>query len=365
MTQSTKNVMSIPTISVIVPVHNAADFLPCCLDSLLAQTYSKIEIICVNDGSTDASAEIIDGYALRDKRILVIHQNKRGVSAARNNALSIATGEFITFVDADDWIESDTYERVLFHITERVDLVCFGSKIEGDPTPDYKDALETHLSIKNRPLCRLTSKLQAELGGEVWNKIYRRSIIEQYRIQFPLTLAYGEDKVFHFSYASVARLCVCIPHKFHHYRVHSSSAMAKLPNQKKQGEIARHVFDSIRYFYAENGIKERDMRPVMALLLFEYYIYSQHSIIDEHWLDFCRKIYWEARKMKLLPYCHHAELLSLRSDYMGTIERKFHHFSGNRETFGLKHWSIWSITYEPTQRIYRLLGRRIWSVKYR
>ena len=92
-------------ISIIVPVYNAAPYLPQCLDSLVNQTYRDIEIICVNDGSTDNSLDILKAYAERDSRILVIHQENQGLSDARNKGLKNARGEWVMFVDSDDWID--------------------------------------------------------------------------------------------------------------------------------------------------------------------------------------------------------------------------------------------------------------------
>ena len=95
-------------ISIIVPVYNTAPYLPQCLDSLVNQTYRDIEIICVNDGSTDNSPDILKAYAERDSRILVIHQENLGLSGARNKGLESARGEWVMFVDSDDWIGTDS-----------------------------------------------------------------------------------------------------------------------------------------------------------------------------------------------------------------------------------------------------------------
>lgn len=101
------NFMNKPLISVIVPVYNVEKFLSRCLNSILAQTYNNLEVILVDDGSTDNSGKICDDYALKDKRIRVIHKQNGGVSSARNMALSVAKGEYIGFVDSDDYIEND------------------------------------------------------------------------------------------------------------------------------------------------------------------------------------------------------------------------------------------------------------------
>ena len=109
---------SLPLISVIIPVYNVQDYLARCLDSILAQTYQNLEIILVNDGSKDNSGAICDEYAARDDRVQVIHKENGGLSTARNAGLDLAAGEYLSFIDSDDWIASDAYEH-LMNLVER------------------------------------------------------------------------------------------------------------------------------------------------------------------------------------------------------------------------------------------------------
>lgn len=104
--------MSTPLISVIIPVYNVEKYLRRCLDSVIAQTYQKLEIICVDDGSIDDSGKICDQYAVRDARIKVIHQENQGLSAARNRGIDAADGEYIAFVDSDDYILMTIFWRI-------------------------------------------------------------------------------------------------------------------------------------------------------------------------------------------------------------------------------------------------------------
>ena len=119
-------------ISVIVPVYNAAPWLRRCLDSICCQSYSNLEILCINDGSTDNSAVILDEYAAKDNRIRVITQQNAGLSAARNAGLENATGEWVTGVDADDYITPDVYEKAVACIAASVDMVAFGVQMVDD-----------------------------------------------------------------------------------------------------------------------------------------------------------------------------------------------------------------------------------------
>ena len=101
-----------PKVSIIVPVYNMQNYLKKCFDSLINQTLADVEIIVVNDESTDNSPEIIEAYALMDKRIKVINRKNGGLSMARNSGMSVATGEYIGFVDSDDWVELEMYEKM-------------------------------------------------------------------------------------------------------------------------------------------------------------------------------------------------------------------------------------------------------------
>ena len=123
-----------PLISVIVPVYNVAEYLSRCVDSILAQSYGNLQIILVNDGSSDDSGRICEEYAKKDTRIQVIHQKNGGLSSARNAGLDVSSGQYVGFVDSDDWIEPEMYEEMLA-LMERnaAQLVCAGRyDVDGD-----------------------------------------------------------------------------------------------------------------------------------------------------------------------------------------------------------------------------------------
>ena len=119
-------------VSVIIPVYNAEQYLKRCLDSVLAQTYQDFEIICIDDGSTDNSGAICDEYAKKDSRIRILRKENGGVSSARNAGLNIAEGEYITFIDSDDYVDTD-YMQTLYENLEGADAVASGSReVAGD-----------------------------------------------------------------------------------------------------------------------------------------------------------------------------------------------------------------------------------------
>lgn len=186
--------MSNHLISVIVPVYNVEPYLRQCLDSIVNQTYPNIEILIVDDGSPDHCGEICDEYAEKDSRIIVIHQENAGLSAARNAALDIARGEYIMFVDSDDWVEPTFCEKALEMVLEyQVETVWFGyrvhylDKIEERRTglPRLFDSSEI---IKHLVLCD-----DASLNIGIWNKIYHRRLFE--KLRFPLGLIYEDVEI--------------------------------------------------------------------------------------------------------------------------------------------------------------------------
>ena len=133
-----------PKISVIIPVYNIEKYLKNCLDSVINQTFSDIEIICINDGSTDNSLAILEQYARKDNRITIINKPNGGLSSAWNKGLEVATAEYVTFVDSDDWIEQETYEIAYTNMLKNnVDYVCWSA----NPIFEYNnDAIKSKIT---------------------------------------------------------------------------------------------------------------------------------------------------------------------------------------------------------------------------
>lgn len=176
-----------PLISIIIPVYNVEQYLGKCLDSVLAQTYKNLEIILVDDGSTDNSGTICDEYKKKDRRIRVIHQINQGVSAARNAGLNIATGSYIGFVDGDDWLELDMYEYLL--------NLCFLYETEVSVCEFAYQELE-YKPLYPKDCCMRTRSWLANRYSSpaVWNKLFARSLIGD--IRFNTQVAMGEDSLF-------------------------------------------------------------------------------------------------------------------------------------------------------------------------
>ena len=182
-------------VSIIIPVYNIAAYLPRCLDSVLSQTLKDMELLLIDDGSTDGSETICDEYAAKDNRIRVFHLENGGVSRARNKGISAATGDYIGFVDADDWISPDMFlSLVLAADTNNTDIVicdCYtacGDNLELDSFSEIKEGIFAKSQIKPEYLL--------QFAGVAWRCIYKRSFIEKYSVAFPLDMKISEDRVF-------------------------------------------------------------------------------------------------------------------------------------------------------------------------
>ena len=181
-------------VSIIVPIYNAEEYLYECVDSLVGQTWRDIEIILINDGSTDSSAEICKSY-LNDPRVIYRYQENTGVSAARNLGLSLATGDYIGFVDADDWLELDAMERLQ---GETADIVMYnfyhGARKHEEPLTDGVYPTEA-LFPKMISYVDETGEVNYQFHT-IWMRLFKRSLIEKYQIRFDTRFHNGEDLLF-------------------------------------------------------------------------------------------------------------------------------------------------------------------------
>lgn len=203
-------------ISIIVPVYNTEKYLSQCLESLVNQTYSTIEIIVVNDGSTDNSIEIIRSFAKNDNRIIIEEQENKGVSEARNLGITKVTGDFVLFVDSDDWIDLNTCELAINAISiNNSDIVLFsytrdfgnGTKKIRKILPDEKqfnkeESLELRRRLYGLYDNELSDPSQADTLGTVFSKLYKSKIIKKYKLDFIDINQIGsaEDILFNISY---------------------------------------------------------------------------------------------------------------------------------------------------------------------
>ena len=206
-------------ISVIIPVHNVVRYLPKCINSVRNQTYSNLEIILVDDGSTDGSGEVCDRYKEKDKRVRVIHQDYGGVSSARNIGLSVVTGSLVGFIDSDDWIDPDYYE-VLEACMQKTcaDIVVSGCYYV------YQDAVQKDKRNEWGVLYDRPSGLKAlserKMRYTIWDKLYRKSLFSG--INFVEGRTY-EDVLATYQLISRAECIACTNYYGYHQRMRAGS----------------------------------------------------------------------------------------------------------------------------------------------
>lgn len=220
-----------PAISIIVPVYKSEKYLSKCVDSILAQTLKNFELILVDDGSPDGSGKLCDDYALKDVRVLVIHQENAGASAARNAGLEIARGEWIGFVDSDDWIEPETYETALHAALENnVDLIQWGI---------YIDVADCEVKKKKYRRGFFSSESDATyLEPSMCHKLVSKKLICDKQLRFPERVTLSEDRYFAFLCYLYSERSYALENCFYHYRMNQSSSTHNMTEKNIQDEIS-------------------------------------------------------------------------------------------------------------------------------
>lgn len=188
-------------ISIIVPIYNSERYLSLCVNSLLSQTYKDIEVILVDDGSTDASSDICDSF--KDERIKVIHKENGGISSARNVGLEIAKGEWVTFCDNDDVVDAHWLERMYKQVERYADVLPICAYVRDKSMLGVEIDIDGIIPERLYHISDYWLFYKRQLGGMVWNALFRKDIIDSYNIRFPERKNIGdinEDLVFDMSY---------------------------------------------------------------------------------------------------------------------------------------------------------------------
>lgn len=214
-----------PKFSIIIPVYNSEKYLKRCLDSVIAQSYNDFEIVCVDDGSTDKSYDILTRYKLKEPRLKVITQDNQGQGAARNKALETTRGEYIYFLDSDDYIEPDLLKSALeIFETNNTDLICFNTEVCGDSNNRLFKRAKRYAQLTLAGLLEFSNNIKDTTNVYLWNKVFKSELIKKYDIRFPSNLCY-EDIAFSKTYFLVSNKIYFDMRRFHHYTVRDDSLM--------------------------------------------------------------------------------------------------------------------------------------------
>ena len=222
-------------ISVIIPVYNTKQYLRSCLDSVLAQTYTELEILFIDDGSTDGSSELLDSLAETDSRIRIVHQANGGVCAARNRGIEEARGEYLSFIDSDDTLEPDMYETLMGLIRAHgVDIAhCSYNRVTDGVVKPIGNSGGLHLHDTVQALeCLLTGKL---FVGSCWTKLYARKLFDS--VRFPSGIRTNEDMLVNFQLFSQVESSAFLDVCKYNYLTSETSSCIRTPQRKRAEDL--------------------------------------------------------------------------------------------------------------------------------
>lgn len=266
--------MSTPFLSVIVPLYNAETYLSQSLDSILSQTFTDFELLLIDDGSTDGSAAICERYAAQDDRIRIFHKENGGLVSARQHGFPLARGEYVTFVDSDDWIAPSMYQKMCGAAKDTdADMICCGctavtpqKNIERRdfcaPGVYDKKALETRVYPQ---MLYQGSFFRYGISPQLWNKLFRRSLLEKHLFQVPLSVKLGEDALVSYICLLDAKTVCFLEECYYFYRSNVSSITHHMDKKRlAENHTLFDTFDRIMphacmerqllYFYAYQSL---------------------------------------------------------------------------------------------------------------
>lgn len=277
-------------ISIIVPIYNVEKYLKASIISLMEQTYQNIEIILVDDGSTDQSGEICDYYSRQDRRIKVIHQNNKGLAAARNRGICAATGEYIGFVDPDDWIELTMYEELLKAMQkDDADISMCDYAYEYDGVSEHnvrkKPSLKPEIFTGKDAIKRLFLN-NTFFYIIVWNKLYKRTLWDG--IKFPNGYMHEDEAVIHRLFGNCNKI-VTVPSELYHYRQVPTS-ITHTNQVQRNIDFCHALVDRIKYL--DNKEYEVECRNMSNRVVYE--------VINNYYLPGVEKKYLKRAKRELI-----------------------------------------------------------------
>lgn len=273
--------------SIIIPVYNVENYIEQCLESVVTQEFDSFEVILVDDGSTDSSGVLCDAYAEKYPKVTVIHQENKGLAGARNTGLDKASGEWILFVDSDDWIESGMLRRLYERMSEEdADLYSYNVYKTDEQgtvtekllfTPENREI--SFYNEKDRFVYFTEQLMQYKTGWEVWSRVFRRSIIEKNKLRFRnCAEVFAEDYLFTFQYLLFAQRVKQLCAVFYYYRQRANSLLHRLD----KGSVLRRLYHWAEY--AAASIKKNQMSyfkkqfPLIYFQLINYHL--QTMLVD-------------------------------------------------------------------------------------
>ena len=326
-------------VSVVVPVYNGESSVGKCLDNLINQTLKDIEIICVNDGSTDNSLDIINGYIQDDSRIRVVTQENGGLSAARNTGIRNAKTPYVMFCDCDDYFAPNMCEKMVEAMKEYdVDVAACGTEVEYKAHAEIADSDTNYYRIKFVGRNYISDEITAKTDVSVCDKIFKIGLIKNYGIEFPVKLN-NEDYYFYNAYMSVAKTIFFINQKMYKYIRHEDSIMSDNFDRNTYSPDHLLVVKKLFGFYKKNDFLKNHTD----------FFWNQFS--ESYWFS-----YEHSARM------HHKKIQDLAKEFIKTNYEKYQPSSPKvkRQVYIILHndvlHKIWRFIKGKASRVYRRIN---------
>ena len=280
-----------PKISVIIPVYNTEKYVETSVRSVMNQTYRNLEIICVNDGSTDGSLEILNRLAEEDDRIIVLTKENGGLGDTRNYGIAHSSSEWLSFLDSDDTLSPDAFEKLSEAFEYSPDMIHFGINVvsEDGSAVDPKDV--KYYRIRYEGLHNLTDSMILHVDVSAADKLFRRSILKRFDIHFEKILF--EDYQFSMQYMSVIRSVYYFKEKFYNYLRRGGSIMNQTFNRTPRAIDHLRAFEYLCRFVHRNGMEEEFRRLLSKAFMSCYAFairYTTEDMIPEV-VDYATSLY--------------------------------------------------------------------------
>lgn len=333
-----------PKLSVIIPVYKVETCLRQCLDSVARQTYRNLEVIVIDDGSPDLCGQICDEYAAKDSRITVLHKKNEGLSAARNDGIVRATGEWIAFVDSDDWCEPDYYERLLKAAAgQKADIVCAGGHFR-----DYPSKRKV-VQVVDRPCCyrnrNQIEQIQAQITvyGLPWDKLYRTGFLKENGLLFDTGIKAFEDFLFNFqAFAKTEYVCFCTTIGYHYRQSASSIANGFNPRKPELNyKFVSKLHDCAEEYGMSVNIRDGVNAAAICAISVALNCYFYHPANRKKHIEINKEI----EQMINQPYYHEA-VYSRSNRYLSKRQRVLKYALRTR-------WGCLAFLYAAKQRLPR------------
>lgn len=265
-----------PKVSIIVPIYNGAIDLSRCVESILRSRHKDIEVLLVNDGSTDSTPELCRMFAQRDARVVVIDQENSGVSRARNAAIARATGDYLQFVDADDYVDENATRLLVERMEETgADMVISRyCRVTGKQTYVHGYLNTPHPLSQREYILRLMERPASFYYGVMWNKLYRRDLVMDHDIRCDESLGFCEDTLFNFAYYRQMKTVAVLQTPIYYYVRNADGLTAGALSLRSVAESKAKLFPYYKALCEQLGLYEDN-----KLVIHKYLI---SSALDEY-----------------------------------------------------------------------------------